>query len=282
MAQLRVATERDGPVALGDGPDRAVLVEKTYEEATGVPPAGWKRTLTRLRFLTPAGRLLYQETLESRLIAGQGFDGETSAGPAQELRGSARRFLLLPLGFDPSAPASGIVLVVYGFDRRGHFRRLGAPFDGPGTDVTNPADASGKIIGLREGRYLDVASWTSHFTLILPWQYHDERDGFELVKPCGPIKVDPRPPEAATVTLHRKRGGQPPVGQTRNLWDLAVHKPVQVRPASKIQFLEGCRLYSQTRTGEFTTWLRVTIDGEEGWVSGEGQDLDRLGLPTAG
>lgn len=130
MAQVRVATERDGPVVLG--PDRAVLVEKTYEEASGVPPAGWKRTLTRLRFLTPASRLLYQETLESRLIAEQGFDGETSAGPAQELRGSARRFL------------------------------------------------------------------------------------------------------------------------------------------------------SQTRTGEFTTWLRVRIDGEEGWVSGEGQDLDRLGLPTAG
>jgi len=32
----------------------------------------------------------------------------------------------------------------------------------------------------------------------------------------------------------------------------------------------------------FTTWLRVRIDGEEGWVGGEGQDLDRLGLPTAG
>ncbi len=280
-AQVRVVTERDGPVVLGDGPGRAVIVEKTYEEATGVPPEGWKRTLTRLRFRAQSGRLLYQETLESRLVAGQGFDGETSAGPARELRGSPRRFLLLPLGFDPSAPSSGSVLVVYGFDARGQFRRLGAPFEGPGTDLVNPADAGGKVVRLREGRYLDIASWTSHFTLILPWQFHDEREGFELARPCGPVTVEPRSPEDSVVTLHRKRGGQPPAGQTRDLWDLAVHRSVPVRPGSKIEFLEGCRLYSQAGTGLFTTWLRVRIDGEEGWVSGEGQELDRLGLPAA-
>jgi hypothetical protein len=276
-AQIRTTTETLGPVALGDGPDRAIVVEATYETLDSTPAEGWERTLTRLRFRTRAGRLLYQETLRTEGIVGSGFDSETVAGPVRELRGASRRFLLLTLGFSPSTPTGGNTLHVYGFDRKGRFRRLGSALDGPGATVVNPEDPAGNVVRLRDGKYLDVSEWTGHLTLVLPRVFNGTHEAFELASLCGTVKVEPRKPEAsATVTLHRTTGTVP-----NDLRWLRPFTTVPVSPASKIEFLEGCRRYGEAHTGQYVSWVRVKVDGMEGWVSGDGNDLDKLGLPAA-
>lgn len=78
--------------------------------------------------------------------------------------------------------------------------------------------------------------------------------------------------------LYQGPGPPVPPGETPEVNDLQPLKAVNVTPASKIQFLEGCRRYSLTHTGQYTTWIRVRIDSEEGWVPNE--EMDKLGLPT--
>jgi hypothetical protein len=273
--QVKASAETAGTVVLGEGPARTVRVEATYEEDLGAPREGWRRTLTRVSFSDRTGRLLYQETYETRMTAGQGFDGELSVAPAVELRGATRRFVLLTLGFDPSTPSGGTTLQIYGFDAKGHFRRFGPSIAGPGTRLENPVDQTGRVSRLREGRYLDVAEWTSHFTLTLPWRFDEGRGDWELASLCGTVKVEPREPESGTVELHRTPG---PGAQ--DLRVLRPYKKVPVRPSSKVEFLNGCRRYADTPGGpRYTPWIRVRVDGEEGWVVNDA--LDVLGLPTA-
>lgn len=276
-APLTASTSTLGAVALGDDPERRVEIRATYEEVTGPVRDGWRRTLTRLAFHHPSGRLLAQETFESRYAAGQGFEAEWSAGPAEEVRGRDRRFLLLALGSAPSAPESGTTLVVYGFDRQGRFRRLGAPLAEAGVAVTNARDPRSKAIVLRDGVYLDIAGWTGAFRLVVPWRYHEAHEAFEPTSLCGRVEVEPRAPAPGPVTLHRTTGTV-----ANDLRWLQPGKTVAVRPVSIIAFKEGCRRPPDPPGGEVTTWIRVTIDGDEGWVQAPGPDAERLGLPTAG
>jgi hypothetical protein len=276
-AQVTSATSQLGPVSLGEGPDRTIAIQSTYEEAPGAVRDGWKRTLTRLTFRTAGGRLLAQETLESRLSVGHGFDEEWSAGPAEELRGRDRRFVLLTLGWSPSAPDGGTMIVVYGFDRRGRFRRLGRPLNEPGLALRNARDPATGAVLLRDGVHLDVASWTGNFTLILPWRYHAEHEAFELAATCGRVEVRAGPPQPGRVTLHRTTGLV-----ANDLRWLRPWKTVEVRPTSAIVFAEGCRRYLEAEPGRATAWIRVSVDGEEGWVEATTPDIERLGLPTAG
>lgn len=275
-AQIQAKTEIHGPVILGDGPDRAVMMEATYDELSGTPRDGWKRSLTRLRFRTQTESLLYQETLRTEAIVGVGFNGETVIGQILELRGSARRFLLLSLNSVPSTAVGGEDLFVYGFDRKGRFRRFGSAIDGLGARVKNPADRTGAVVLLREGKYLDVSEWTGNFMLVLPRTFNEEYEAFVLASACGKVEASPQKPAAATVTLYRT-----PQNTPGDLRLLRPFKTVNVTPASKIEFLEGCRLYSENHTGQYTIWMRVKIDGEDGWVPNEGLELDKLGLPTA-
>jgi hypothetical protein len=272
-------TERRGPFVLGEAPERAVMVEAIAEEAPGLPAGAWRRTLTRLRFLGSGGPLLYQETLATALVGGEGFGEEVSLGAIQEVRGPGARVLLVALETLPSAASGGTTLVVYGFDRSGRFRRLGPAFEGPGTRVRNATDASGRVVLLREGRYLDVASWTSHVSLVLPWQWSRVREAFELARLCGRVEAELRAPAGGLVRLHRRLGpvalGEP----TPDVRALAPDRRVTVGARSRIEVLEGCRRYGEA-PGRFSVWLRVRIDGEEGWV-GDEEDLARLGLPAA-
>lgn len=275
VGQVKTSVETAGTVVLGEGPARTVRVEATYEEDQRTPKEGWRRSLTRLRFSDPAGRLFYQETFETRLTAGQGFEGELTVAPALELRGATRRFVLLTLGYDPSSASGGTTLQMYGFDAKGRFTRFGPSLTGPGTRVVNPTDHGARVVQLREGRYLDVAEWTSHFTLILPWRFEEGRGDWELASLCGRVEVEPHPPESGVVQLHRTPGTG-----AQDLRLLRLYKKVPVRPTSKVEFLGGCRRYTDTPSGpRYTPWIRVRVEGEEGWVINDA--LDVLGLPTA-
>jgi hypothetical protein len=120
---------------------------------------------------------------------------------------------------------------------------------------------------MREGKYLDVSRWTSHFTLILPYEFKEDREGFDVAQLCGKVEVDPQPPPAGTVVLYQVRGRQ------------ARGKTAKVTPASHIEFLEGCRGEGYKPPYEYTEWIHVRVDGQDGWVPSE--ETDALGLPSA-
>lgn len=275
VAQIKVSTEKHGPVALGDSPDRAVVIEATYDEATDAPKESWRRTLTRLRFRTRGGRFLYQETLWTRLFAGEGFDGANHLESVHELRGKDGRFLLLTFDAVPSAPSTGSTLAVYGFDRQGRFTPFRPDIGHRAVGVMNPVDPSGRVFHLREGRYLDVNEYTGSFDLILPWVINEETRSVSIVSACGRVEVRPETPPEGTVMLHRQAVPTPP-GKARESTHLNPFKEVKVTPASKIKFLEGCRRKSDNPLG-YDWWIRVVIDGEEGWVSH--WDTPKIGLP---
>lgn len=110
----------------------------------------------------------------------------------------------------------------------------------------------------------------------MPRVFSEEIEAFELASRCGKVQVESHDREPGPVTRHRTYGRVP-----TDLRFVRPFKTVKVSPASKIEFLEGCRQYSETYTGQYVVWVRVKVDGEEGWVSAEGADLDTLGLPQA-
>lgn len=170
VAQVRLSTETYGPVALGDQPDWWWSRRHTRRQRTCPRKAGSEPSRASASAPRPGG-LLYQQTLDTKLVVVEGFEGETSVGSARELRGKTRRFLLLTLNYVPSAPSSGTDFLIYGFDRRGRFRHFGPALGHPGTEIKNRVDASGTVVLLREGKYLDMSEWTGSFVLILPWEF---------------------------------------------------------------------------------------------------------------
>jgi hypothetical protein len=266
-AQRLQHVEAADPVALGDALERMVVVEATVEETLDVPRDGARRSVTQLRFRNGIGRVIHQETLRTRLVPGQGFQEEVRFGAVLELRGAGRRFLLLRLDGPLNAPSGGSRVLVYGFDDRGRFRPLGPAFHGPADIIANPVDRAGKVVLLREGRYLDVRQWMGNFTLILPYTFKPAQHQFLAASPCGRVEVEPQPPREGTAVLFAKPGLEHPMAA------------VKVTPASRVEFLGGCRGEGRAPRDP-TVWIHVRVDGQEGWLPGE--EAVGLGLPDAG
>jgi hypothetical protein len=256
-----------GPFALGTAPEAQVSVRTTTETLQRAPATVWGQTLTRFEILDGRGRLLYLENLQAVLTPPEGFSEELSLDAAL-LRGKDRGFLLLFMGFDPSAPNSGTIYHFFGFDQQGHFKRFGAPITQSGTGLLNPVDQKRKMVDLIEGKYLEFGEWTGTFSQILRWQFVEQSQAFEPVKLCGPVEVQPQKPENAMLSLYASPAPKSP-------W-----QSVRVSATSRIEFLEGCRNYGVADPTKYAPWLRIRIDGKEGWVPYE--DTPKLGLPESG
>jgi hypothetical protein len=256
-----------GPFALGPGPESQVSVRTTTETIQRAPVTVWGQTLTRFEILDGRGQLLYLENLQAVLTPPEGFSEELSLDAAV-IRGKDRRYLLLFMGFDPSAPNSGTIYHFFGFDRQGRFKRFGAPITQNGTGLMNPMDQKQKTVDLIEGKYLEIGEWTGTFSQILRWQFVEQSQAFEPVKLCGPVEVQPQTPEEATIFLYASPAPK------------SSRQSVRVSAKSRIEFLEGCRNYGVTDPTKYAPWLRIRIDGKEGWVPYE--DTPKLGLPELG
>lgn len=256
-----------GPFALGPGPEAQVSVRTTTETLQRAPATVWGQTLTRFEILDGRGRLLYLENLQVVLTPPEGFSEELSLDAAA-IRGKDRRYLLLFMGFDPSVPNSGTSYHFFGFDQQGRFKRFGAPIVQNGTGLMNPVDQKQKIVDLIEGKYLEFSEWTGTFGQILRWQFVEQSQAFEPVKLCGPVEVQPQTPEDATISLFASPAPKAP------------RQSLRVSTTSRIEFLEGCRNYGVADPTKYAPWLRIRIDGKEGWVPYE--DTPKLGLPESG
>jgi hypothetical protein len=256
-----------GPFAIGPGPEGQVSIRTTTETLQRAPATVWGQTLTRFEILDGRGQLLYLENLQTVLTPPEGFSEEVSLDAAV-IRGKDRRYLLLFMGFDPSAPNGGTIYHFFGFDQQGRFKRFGAPITQNGTGLMNPVDQKQKMVDLIEGKYLEFGEWTGTFSQILRWQFVEQTQAFEPVKLCGRVEVQPQTPEEATIFLYASPGPK------------FSRQSVRVSATSRIEFLEGCRNYGVSDPTKYAPWLRIRIDGKEGWVPYE--DTPKLGLPESG
>lgn len=264
-----LVSERLGPFPLGVDPEHRVRVVATYREIVGEQRPDFAKTLESWTVEDERGALLFRESTPAG-------DAGWSVWLSAALVTGPRPFLLIRLEALPSAPSEGTTYLVFGFDRRDRFRRMGK-FVKRGAGLRNPSDGTGRI-ALVNGRYLELGVWLHYFGLTFRYAYDETQQEFVLQNRCGPaedVSVDRQPAEHAgparrTITLFAR-----PEKGTR-LKQITLVYPVALTVS------EACVEVPPESTGAPPRgqWLRVKINGDEGWVSEP--EFDRLGLVGSG
>lgn len=265
-------TERLGPFELGPGPERRLTVVAAYRTATNAPP-GDDKTLASWRIQDAAAAVLFERTIDHS----QQDNESVAITRATVLHGPSRRFLLVELGYLPSAPSAGAVYHVFGFDRRGRLREM-AKLAQYGKGVLNAPDAAGRL-ALAEGRYLDLGVWTSWFAMTFRYAYDEGREAFVPHNRCAPVREAVFSRELREELAARRDNV---VALYARPEDPSPRERVVVTPAHRIEPLEAC-VPAPPAEGDVaadTVVLRVRIDGKEGWV--RAADFHRLGIQQAG
>jgi hypothetical protein len=269
-ADIQWANRSYGPFKLGTAKEKAVAVEvRTAElKAAGVQ---WPKTDGSITVRDGKGEVIYRRNYPTTgefelkiVVAGVELPG-------------GRKAVLIMREFSPSAPGTGVDGQFFAFSSAGQF----VPISGVIVPSCNDAVPSNfpvreKTVGGRKRIEVEVRDWTGHFGVIRYFPLDLEGVAHNTAQP---ISADRYPVQVRVEDARRIRKDDFPKGSTVNLFKQPVSAgapsaQVNVRPDSKIEFLDAIEVDRQW-------WLRVKIDGKEGYVTGE-EDFHRLGLPAAG
>ncbi len=275
-------TERFGPFLLGSLESLSVRVEATFlPDSTGTDPDDSRR-LQSWRVTDQTGRILYEADRRSPPAPGQinDIDG-MAAFSARALRGGSGRFLLVELGYSPSAPGSGLIYLVFGAGSKGNLRAV-ARFEQQGAGVKNEPSGGGEVL-LSEGKYVDVGVWTGYFEMTFRYEYDATSGRFVPTNNCSKVAEVARDPD---VTAERVRAGEDAVELFVSPDAKAHPERLKISAASSVEFLQAC-VPLAPENGGFDEqrllpelYLQVRIDGRMGWV--RETDFARLGLLHVG
>jgi len=250
------------------------------------------------------GRVIHREVYPVEFQNGM-FESTVSIAAQQFKTGQGGGILIH--GYDlPSAPNSGGWVQVFGYkygrDKYGADDSLFGPFGPPisiygeflevGTDSSSPTPttAGGVTVTVMHD-VLKFRLWTGNFNIVYPVLINwitgtlqpaarcTESTSRGRVERCSyPINVEDahRENQATFVRLFPEAD------------DGFTPKHVIVQPQSKVEFLEARMPVSWNQDDKSIsfgvngdTWLKVRIDGVEGWIHSE-EDFDAVGLPQAG
>jgi hypothetical protein len=204
----------------------------------------------------------------------------------------------------PSAPGTGTWVQVFGFkygrDKYGADLSLFGPF-GPaisvygeflevGTDTFRPSPAFGGAAAAVTRDVLKFRVWTGNVNIIYPvqidwmngrlapaWRCFESTSKGQVERCSYPIKADARREDQPTFV---RLFSEPDEG--------VIPKHVVVQPESKVDYLEARTpvlwkqdLKSISFSVDGDLWIKVRIDGVEGWIHSE-EDFEAVGLPEAG
>jgi len=236
------------------------------------------------------GQVVYRETLNDKAET-----WSLSIG-ASMVAGKTDRAILLHWESLPSAPDSCSMYQFFGLVN-GKFQPLGDAFCDTLEFAGDQSPLSGAhVIKLKEDpethiEYFNSLHWTGNVHLVIPW-----RINFIVGK------ILP------TLWTVRKRGHEPPlcevgvradrVPQSGMTFIRLSGEPewspqhVIVKHDSKVEFLSAAlpchpgqyglpRLDLSEASLQHDLWLRVRVDGREGWIHEE-EDFEAIGLPAAG
>jgi hypothetical protein len=312
--RVRETVTQDGPLAIGDQQFAVVYHYQVLSESAShaATPETSRSTLSELEIVPPQGSAVYQENFPYTVSQGRFQQNLTaSAWVARGNGGAALIIQFLDRGAESANGTSGLAKQwwqIFSVVKK-QFKTLGPPLPlGQGNDIT----VNGTVAAVMTKGGIDVMPmastaevlalpmWTGNFYAQVPMRFDwahgvwgegqecfGNADGTLTERGCImklQAVAQPRSPDADTVPvqLFPAPGGDPdnPTDGPRN---------VLVTPISRAEFLEMQAivhwnpdgLHHQGVAFSFKdVWLRVRIDGQEGWVHGQ-DALDALGLPLS-
>ncbi|HSW50709.1 MAG TPA: hypothetical protein VLH09_11070 [Bryobacteraceae bacterium] len=254
-----------GPFAFGERSFQAVLRLARL-------PGGVEETVASVEVRDADGALHFQRTLPYR-ADGKRFE-ETSGADAALLQGKKGSGLLLAYTVLPAAQLSGRSWQVLGVVE-GKFQPFSKPVALEGGLVENTPGWDSAL----ETDVLNFRVWTGRFFVIVPlavnWEWGYFRPAYHLTQCRWSVEAERRAGTGqATVRLLPQPGGA-----------AGGPEAVSVTPGSKVEFLgaEGGVVWDESDEQIWLgvseiVWLRVRVDGKEGWLR-DPEDLDAIGLP---
>ena len=296
--------ERQGPFSIGDRQYTVVLHEKVLAE-NGHPPANegaFLATLAGLDILDANGHAVYQETFPFAL-ANERFS-QTLAASASLFSGRGGMALVIQF-IEQLAPTDTegapvteswqiFGLVDGQLTQFGPVLPLGQGQDIAVGGVVTALMAQGGIVVVplaSAAEELQVRAWTGNFYALVPmrvdWAHAQWGEGEE----CYELADGSLRERGCTMPVEAQRapapGSSPAFVPLFASTDGKEPQEVPVTAGSRIDFLEALATVRwKTTAGRAecsfdNLWLRVRIDGKEGWVRGQ-ESFDALGLPQIG
>jgi hypothetical protein len=280
-----------GPLSLPSQDFVVVLRDKRLPDARPDNPDG--TTIASIEIVDAGGTVRYEERIAYSVE--RGSFAESCSASVDLLKGSVASGLLIGVGCVPSAPDAGDTWEIFGLVN-GRLMRFGKPFTTTGELVgllPTPVARSGNAVSIRPD-VLQLKIWTGNFRVTAPvrvdWLqgrllpgercFHQTDQG--LREEGCELAVDvERHPVSDEMTFVRLFV-EPDDG-------MGIPQHVVVGKDSKVEFL-AARVkidWDDTQDVVFLsvddafTWLRVRIDGKEGWVHTQ-EDFAALGVPQAG
>jgi hypothetical protein len=288
---LQDVEQRLGPFRIG-GQDFAVVLHlkrPTRAQADRSEEAA----LSALEIQDASGASLYREIFSYALEAGTFSD--SCAASAQLLNGGAATGLLISIGCLPSAPRSGNVWELFGL-MNGKLIRFGRPFTTDG-DFLGLIPIPPRKIGRATLFLPDVMQfrvWAGNFQVTVPlhvdWMQGRLMPGQRCFEQTGhglresgcevPVEAE-RVPSDQELTFVRLF--------TEASEGMGIPRHVVLRKDSQVEIL-GAKIktsWDQSRdvilfgVDDQDPWLKVRIDGQEGWIHTQ-EDFNAIGLPQTG
>ena len=264
-------------------------------------PATKDRTVEWWELRDAGERVVYRQSYPVAVQNGE-FDGTVDI-TGSALVGKGGSGILIHGWNLPSDPEDGGWIQVFGFTYGPNNQAVFGPF-GP------PISIEGEFLGVEAHSYgpTPVASnaatqavtkdilkfrlWTGNFNIVYPVQINWNTGRLQPEWRC-PENTSKGSVDRCRYELMMKEQDQTRTGQTFvRLFPEAdggwVPKHVIVQPQSKIEYLEAKATVAWNETADSISfninedvWVKVRIDGVEGWIHGE-EDFDAVGHPQAG
>jgi hypothetical protein len=297
---LEDVRKEDGPFELGKQRFTVVLHMKRLAGQGVVVDQDFGQTLARMEIKDAAGKVHYEKRFPYE-VSGDRFAMTTDAS-ARLLRGSQGRWLLVTYGTLPSTPLGGESWQVFGL----FAGPPSAPLSGRLVPFSKPIMAEGQLINGKpgeqvvetsqepklQGDVLHVRVWAGNFFVIIPlrilWFQNMVGPAWRCVKmtargprPVCEVRVEaerrPADEDLTFVRLHPEPGD-----------GTGVARHVVVKKDSKVEFLAAETEVVWKEHADSVdlgvsedVWLKVRIDGKEGWIHTQ-EDLQAIGLPQTG
>lgn len=259
--------------------DRRSFVVQVHEEYfVGLVPDNqnmlWDRTVKEVRIIDRAGTTHFAESYDIPLY-GTGFEYSYRIEPYLLMTENDRGILLVRDAL-PSAPSSGRSIRIFSRHEEkikpiSHWLTVAGDIEG-----ITPSD-DGRV-RLPPGDTVTFLVWTGHFSVVVPVLV--DLEGVRILVPEG-------------IRSYALKAKGPVFFRNPDPVNLFM-EPSESSPTIKIAVSRSSRIeYIETLTeahlaGEknlelrvLSPWLRVRVDGQEGWLREE-RDFISVGLPPAG
>jgi hypothetical protein len=270
-----ISRENYGPFQLGNGPGGKVTVEVQIVEQSE------SDIIVIVDIKDTHGTQLFHRDIPD------GGEDHIEVWPEEVNLPGSRKALLLIESWIPIADTLGMYGQYFGFDSSGKFVRFsGKIFNNSGGLSFLVIE---KTLNGRPALLIEVSEWVGYF--FVTFHYPLNLDGYvsDEASPISyknlPIKISISSKDAEE---NRKACREANKGEELSVFlfkepgnaNLSPTK-VLIRPESTVDFIDAT-FTNNPKGGRGDLWLRVRIDGQEGYVQESPEDFPKLGLISAG